>query len=950
MYQPGEIVHYRSLTLDRFSLKPAQEPLRLTCELITPTGAHRPLLQGADGLRDEDGVEVLGPDKKPIRGVGVGEFILDPNTEGGEYVLVCREDANRFPEQRRKFIVNNYPKPQLDKHLDFGRSTYGPGDEVTAMCKAAWAGGALLPNAPVEATVLIDGTKYGADPANQGALAPGGQPLRFQTNDQGGVVVRFKLPTTIERGEASLGVKFVTVPETISRPLPIVLNKLNVEFYPEGGDLAADLPNRVYFQARTPLGKPADLTGRLLEDGQPLPVAVATMHDEKEPGVNQGMGRFEFTPKSGKTYTLQIDSPVGITEPVALPKVLDDRVVLSVPDGVADAGRPIQATVHSKTKRDLMVGLYCRGRLLQSAPLVKGDGKDETEFKAELNPEAGAGGVCRVTVFEEKATAQNRRELTPVAERLIYRRPTEQLAVHIQPDQLSYVPGQRTTLQIETLNEKGAAAPAVVMLTVVDKSVLTLADEKTYRSMPTHFLLTSEVRRPEDLEYADFLLGPQEKAKDALDLLLGVQGWRRFAEQDPAKFREKRNIDKEDAERLLVMSGQSTPCRTDLEAEEIKKVRQETDERVVALKDQYDQAAEEASAARTDPACTTATAAQASYDDMLNKVRTIGAPLIGAALLMAALAFLVLGLRNRWRRAVPWYAAAVASLALMIVAVGAYRMGAPQGPPAADDQVAWVNNLQVAEPPAAPPQPTGAGEEPDADNAAAANGLGGFAGGGAQRFAAPNGGPLAAAPGRHRRRCRRRRHRRRRPRPRWRRARRSPTGPRTCLPPPTRRTGTGKPSLLSRSPTMSAARRRTCWNKKNRAWEETTSRPARRASSCKRRPTLWPAQWMAPRTRGEAKDARDPKEVEQLARRALWEAEHGRLHGEAPARPGGFRRQGSECRGAGRQHGGGASTPTIITRPPNWACAPTSPRRYAGGPSWCCRTARPTFRSSCPTR
>ena len=116
------------------------------------------------------------------------------------------------------------------------------------------------------------------------------------------MVVRFKLPATIERGEASLGVKFVTVPETISRPLPIVLNKLNVEFYPEGGDLAADLPNRVYFQVRTPLGKPADLTGRLLEDGQPLSVAVETMHDEKEPGVNQGMGRFEFTPKSGKTY------------------------------------------------------------------------------------------------------------------------------------------------------------------------------------------------------------------------------------------------------------------------------------------------------------------------------------------------------------------------------------------------------------------------------------------------------------------------------------------------------------------------------------------------------------------------------------------------------------------------------------------------------------------------
>ena len=74
--------------------------------------------------------------------------------------------------------------------------------------------------------------------------------------------------------------------------------------------------------------------------------------------------------------------------------------------------------------------------------------------------------------------------------------------------------------------------------------------------MPTHFLLTTEVRRPEDLEYADFLLGPHPQAAEALDLLLGTQGWRRFAEQDPNKFRHEQ---KEEAERLLVTIGQSQP-------------------------------------------------------------------------------------------------------------------------------------------------------------------------------------------------------------------------------------------------------------------------------------------------------------------------------------------------------------------------------------------------------
>ncbi len=646
MYKPGEVVHYRSLTLERFSLKPAQEDLRLTFELVAPTGAKQTLIQDANGLSDATGAEVHGPDGKPIRGVGAGELLLEPNLEGGEYTLVCREEANRFPAERRKFLVNNYPTAQLNlKKLNFNRSTYGAGDDVLARCTAFHAnGGEPVRNQPVEATVMIDDKKYGADGKETT------QPLRFQTDDQGTVKVHFKLPEAMERGQASLGVTFLGNPvETIARPLPIVLKKLNVEFYPEGGDLIADLPDRVYFQARTTLGKPADLMGRLFEDGKEMQVVAQTLHDAKEPGVNQGEGRFEFTPKAGKKYELQIDSPIGINGRVPLPDVKEGGVTLSVPDGVAEAGQPIKAVVHSVKPRDLMVGLYCRGRLLHSVQLKKG------ETEAVLSPTDGAGGVCRVTVFEETSVNGDRRELKPVAERLVYRRPAERLTVNLHPNLSSYVPGQKVQLGIEARDEKGAPASAVVMLAVVDKSTLTLADEKTYRQMPTHFLLTSEVRKPEDLEYADFLLGPQAKATEALDLLLGVQGWRRFAEQDPAKFREKNVIDKEEAESLLVMDGQS-PQKTDGAENEIKSIEKSTDAQVAELNETANQAQSAAAAALADPGYAAAVAKVDSYQLLGEQVRQVGTPLVAAVLLTAALIFLALGLGRGLKRAAPWYA------------------------------------------------------------------------------------------------------------------------------------------------------------------------------------------------------------------------------------------------------------------------------------------------------
>ena len=88
-------------------------------------------------------------------------------------------------------------------------------------------------------------------------------------------------------------------------------------------------------------------------------------------------------------------------------------------------------------------------------------------------------------------------------------------------------------------NEKQLPVPAIALVAVVDTSVLKLADEKTARGLATHFFLTTEVRHPEDLENADILLSDHPKAPLALDLLLGCQGWRRFAEQDPQKFQER---------------------------------------------------------------------------------------------------------------------------------------------------------------------------------------------------------------------------------------------------------------------------------------------------------------------------------------------------------------------------------------------------------------------------
>src|SRR5260370_42521970 len=100
--------------------------------------------------------------------------------------------------------------------------------------------------------------------------------------------------------------------------------------------------------------------------------------------------------------------------------------------------------------RRLLVGTYCRGRLLdhQSKLVKKGEPVELT-----LNPTVAAGGVCRVTVFEELPGDEQHNRLIPRVERLIYRQPLERLDLKSITDKKQYVHGGEVTLSLTSVCE-----------------------------------------------------------------------------------------------------------------------------------------------------------------------------------------------------------------------------------------------------------------------------------------------------------------------------------------------------------------------------------------------------------------------------------------------------------------------------------------------------------------
>ena len=515
-YRPGERVLFRSITLDRVTLRPPDREQVLRYTLAKPDGAKLAELVGTTGvirMLDGEAEPVLGPDGQPVRGVGCGAFALPANLADGDYTLSVTELPGRggvppamaHPATRAVKVRAGGPE-RLAKQVVFGKASYAAGELVEGTVEVT-RGGKPVAGAELRATATADDRQ------------PPLVIFRPVTTDiDGKAGFKFLLPKPLARGDARLliTVKADGVEESVGERVPVVGSEVVVEFFPEGGALVAGVPNRVYVRATTPAGVPVDLRGVVSGPaGEAARVAAPT--DPAEAGVNRGLAAFTFTPQAGAAYTLALDGKAGR---FPLPKTMADGVALTVAEPVTAPGQPVRVTLAAAGKaRTVVVGAYLRGRLADTKRLALTPG---TPAEVSLAIPDARGGVVRVTAFEEAAG-----DLVPVAERLVFRKPGEALNLAVDATK----PGELT---VTGTDEAGKPTAAILWAAVVNAAhVPGPAD----RSPVTHFLLAGEVRTPDELEHADFLLSDHPKAGAALDLVLGTQGWRRFAEQKPGAGR-----------------------------------------------------------------------------------------------------------------------------------------------------------------------------------------------------------------------------------------------------------------------------------------------------------------------------------------------------------------------------------------------------------------------------
>lgn len=287
---------------------------------------------------------------------------------------------------------------------------------------------------------------------------------------------------------------------------------IEVDFFPESGQLVAEMENRVYFAARDAQGRPVAISGKVLETGGRPVARVETTFE--------GMGVFVMEPRVGELYRLKIDQPSTTQRNPRLPEVVStSQVVLTTGLGVFPPGKPLEFNIRvAEAGIPLVATAWCRGATVGEQAIVT----EATANSVSIPLADGVSGALRLAIYDYRFSPPRR-----VAERLVYRQPIERLDVRIAPPDAPYVPGKTVQLALQAHDENGKPAPAALSVAVVERAGSQLGAGGP-AAFPLQFLLGDEIENLETPENASMLAASGPKADAALDLVLATRGWQRL--------------------------------------------------------------------------------------------------------------------------------------------------------------------------------------------------------------------------------------------------------------------------------------------------------------------------------------------------------------------------------------------------------------------------------------
>ncbi|TAL66617.1 MAG: Plug domain-containing protein [Bacteroidetes bacterium] len=328
--------------------------------------------------------------------------------------------------------------------------------------------------------------------------------LFIKRNDENNYMIDYPLPD---------GCQFVTMKmqtkNLCSYSKTVVVNEdhLDLQFFPESGELVHGIQSKVGFKALDYNGKSKSIEGEIVNgEGE-----VVSQFKSNQ----LGMGSFRLTRVDRNTAyfaRLKAQSEERPSNIYPLPAVASQGNVLTI----IKNGDEIHVTASSSyLKNDsIYLRVYCRGLVYYE---IKGRLK-EGVFEFSLASNRLPEGIIAFTMMDSP--------IHPLAERLYFNeRSGNRINISISSDKDTYIQRESTKLSIETTKNNGEAVKANLSVLVFNKDQMGQI-QSIRQNILSYFLLSSDLKG--EIENPGFYFSKENDHYNDLDALLLTQGWRKY--------------------------------------------------------------------------------------------------------------------------------------------------------------------------------------------------------------------------------------------------------------------------------------------------------------------------------------------------------------------------------------------------------------------------------------
>jgi len=326
-----------------------------------------------------------------------------------------------------------------------------------------------------------------------------------------------------------------------SFPLRSVARSIDMQFFPEGGELIYGVFSKVAFKAIRPDGLGIGVKGTITDNDNKVIAEFTSAH--------AGMGVFKMAPAEGKTYRANVTFADGTKGTYDLPKIRSAGISLSVDNDDPEVLKvKLQAGNQFFQQNQGKIffilgqtdGIVCYAAQTKLSSQV---------YSASIPKNKFPTGIVQLTVFSSDGD--------PLSERIAFIQHNDQLNLTINSDKPLYANRQKVKLNIAA-KSNNQPVEGNFSIAVIDESKVPF-DENKETTILTSLLLTSDLKGY--IEKPNYYFNhPIEKTIADLDILMLTQGYRRFNYKDilndrslPVMFAPEQGI--EIAGTLRTLSG-----------------------------------------------------------------------------------------------------------------------------------------------------------------------------------------------------------------------------------------------------------------------------------------------------------------------------------------------------------------------------------------------------------